>query len=561
MRRSHNPRGTGFANCARPAFGAGRPLPEKWYSLSPPLRSPPTFLKMTNETVSHRNKRIAKNTMLLYFRMLITIGVSLYTVRIVLNTLGVEDYGLFNVIGGVVALLSFLPGAMASATQRFFSHALGQHDQGKLNRVFGVNTLIYLGIGALALVLLTTGGFWFVENHLQVPENRYHAVVSLFYIAVITFVVTILKSPFMAIIIAHEDMKIYAYMAIVDALLKLGAVFLLVQLPGDKILVYGILLLIVTAIDTLVFLAICFRKYPECRIRHIRWDASLAKEIMGFTGWTLFGQLTSVVRGAAITVLLNQYFSPVVVAARAIAMNIANQANMLAGQFNTSLYPPIIKAYAADRREEMYSLVNNGCKATFFLMWILALPLCLEMEAILTVWLKEPPAYAVEFSRLTLVEGLIFAVSLPITTAARAPGRMAAYESILGSLQCGIFVASWLMLNAGHGPQSVFWVAILVNLIMFVVRLLIVSRLTGLPVGGYLQRALVPVLGVTAVSLSLAAPIAYLRPGSVWFLPLSLGGILVVTMVSIYYLGLTRDLRQRLVVYFRSKISLINIAA
>lgn len=493
--------------------------------------------------------------------MLITMGVSLYTVRIVLNTLGVEDYGLYNVVGGVVALLSFLPSAMASATQRFFSHALGQDDQNKLNQVFGVNTLIYLGIGAFALVVLITGGIGFVENHLQVPEERYDAVVSLFYIAAITFVVTILQSPFMAIIIAHEDMKIYAYMAILDALSKLGAVFLLVRLPGDKILVYGILLLIVTAIDTLIYLAICFRKYPECRILHIRWNAALAREIMDFTGWTLFGQLTAVARTAAITVLLNQYFSPIVVASRAIAMNIAGQSNMLAAQFNTSLYPPIIKAYAANRRDEMFSLVIHGSKATYFLMWILALPLFLEMDSILTVWLKEPPAYAVEFASLTLVEGLIFAVSLPLTTAARAPGRMAVYESVLGSLQFGVLFAAWGLLKAGYGPQSVFWVAILVNLIMFGVRLVIVNYLTGLKVSDYLQRALIPVLAVTAVSFVISAAIGYLLPNTLWFLPVSLSVTVIVTTTTIYFLGLTSDMRRKLVNYVRGRVNLITKAA
>ena len=508
---------------------------------------------MINETSSQRNKRIAKNTLLLYVRLLITMGVSLYAVRIVLNTLGVEDYGLYNVVGGVVALLSFLPGGMASATQRFFSHALGQQDQDKLNRVFGVNALIYLGIGAVALVVLKTGGLWFVENHLRVPEDRYDVIISLFSIVVVTFVVTVLKSPFMAIIIAHEDIKIYAYLAIVDALLKLGAVFLLMHLPGDKILVYGMLLLGVSVIETLIYLFICFRKYAECRIHNIGWDSSLAREVVGFTGWTFFGQLTTVARGAAVTVLLNQYFSPVVIAARVIAMNIAGQSNMLATQFNTSLYPPIIKAYAAERREEMYALVINGSKATFFLMWILALPIYLEMEAILALWLSTAPDYTVEFARLTLIEALIFAVSLPLTTAARAPGKMAVYESILGTLQFSILLASWILLKAGFGPQSVFYTAILVNLIMFVVRLEIVSRLTGLPVIRFMRGTMPAVMRVVVVSTALSAIVANNLPNGIGSLAVSLVAVVSITAAAIYFLGLPEALRQQLVGFAKRK--------
>ncbi|MDO6440390.1 oligosaccharide flippase family protein [Cyclobacterium sp. 1_MG-2023] len=509
---------------------------------------------MTVETTSQRNKRIAKNTLLLYVRMIISMGVSLYSVRIVLNTLGVEDYGLYNVVGGVVALLSFLPGSMASATQRFFSHALGEDNQEKLNRIFGVNSFIYLGIGVLAFLILNTGGVWFVENQLEVPEGRLDALVSLFYIAVITFVISIIKSPMMAIIIAHEDMKIYAYMAILEALLKLGVVFLLIYIPGDKIIIYGFLLMGVSIIDTTVYSIICFNKYIECRFKNIRWDYMLAKQIIGFTGWTLFGQLTTVARGAALTILLNQYFTPVVVAARAIAVNIAGQSNLLAAQFNTSLYSPIIKSFAANKKKEMYDLVIIGSKATFFLMWILALPIFIEMKNILGIWLKNTPIHTVEFARLTLVEGLIFAISLPLTTAARAPGKMAAYETILGILQFSILIISWLLLIAGWGPKTVFYVAIAVNMVMFFVRLIIVSSLTGLPVKGYLKGTIPEILYVIFVSASLSFLVAYLLPEGFVFFALTVITTVVVTAIAIFFLGLPIPVRIKLLDFINYKI-------
>ncbi len=513
---------------------------------------------MNVTTDLNRNKRIAKNTLLLYVRTLVSVIVSLYTVRIVIKTLGVEDYGLYNVVGGIIAMLAFLPGSMASATQRYFSHALGQNDRSMLQRVFGVNTLIYLFLGAVALLAMSTLGQWFVAHHLNVPDGRADVVNTIFLLAVAAFVVSILQSPFMSIIVAHEDMIIYAYMAILDALLKLGVVFLIVWLSGEKIVTYSGLLLLVTVVQTAIYVGICFRRYEECRIRYIRWDGALAREIAGFTWWTIFGQLTTVARTAAVTILLNQYFTPVVIAARAIATNIANQSNMLATQFNTSLYPPIIKAYAADKREEMYQLVINGSKITFFLMWILALPLYVEMEEILRIWLGTVPEYTVSFARLSLIEGLIFAVSLPLTTAARAPGKMATYELVLGTLQFGILFASWFILHQGGEPVTVFLTAIAVNLVMFFVRLVIVGRLTGLAVLAFLKGTIPSLMAVISASLAFSALLVmYLPRDKVGFM-LSISLTFLVNVILICIFGISKSDKKSFVQFAGRKLCVIK---
>jgi len=498
------------------------------------------------EHVDTRNKRIAINTLMLYFRMLLTMGVSLYTVRVVLNTLGVEDYGIYNVVGGVVALLAFLPSAMASASQRFFSHALGQADSGRLNQVFGVNVLIYAGMSMVAILALETVGLWFVSGHLAVPDERHRAAVQLYHLAIVTFTLGIFKASFMAIIIAHEDMKIYAYVAISEALLKLGSVLALVVLPGDKIVIYGALILAVAFVNTATYIIICSRRYSECRLRNVRWEGGLAREIVGFTGWTLFGQLTTVARTQAITVLLNQFFNPTVVAARAIAMTVATQSTMLAQNFNLGLYPPIIKAYAADQKDEMLSLIFSGSKITFFLMWLVALPMLLEMEAILNLWLKEPPPYATLFARLALIEVLINSVSNPLMTAARAPGRMGLYEGTLGTLQIGIFAASWMALRAGGGPSSVFFVAIAINVLMLFVRLLIVRHLIGISVLTFLRRVIAPVMMVGVLSAGVCLVFqSFLLGGLLYSAAVILGGS-AFNAVVIYFLGLDRAWREKI---------------
>ncbi|MHA4741406.1 lipopolysaccharide biosynthesis protein [Dyadobacter sp. MSC1_007] len=492
------------------------------------------------------NKRIAKNTLMLYIRQLLTLVVSLYTVRVILNVLGVEDYGIYNVIGGIVSFFAFLSSTMASATQRFFSFAIGQKDFDKLKRIFSVNWIIYGLIAAISLILLETAGLWFVNERLEVPLERFESARQIFHYSVLTFISTILTTPFMAIIVAHEDMHIYAYVSIVETILKLTVVFLLDFLPGDKLELYGILVFAVSALNAGMYILICTRKYNECQFRQFYWDNNLFKEIIGFTGWTLFGQLTTVGRNQAVTILLNQLFNPVVVAARAIAINITSQINLFSNNFNMGLYPPIIKSYAADDKGEMFSLISRGSKITFSLMWIFALPLFIEMNAILNLWLKNPPLEAALFTRLALVDVLISSISLPLATAARAPGKMKNYELILGSIQIGIFVASWLVLKAGATAYSVFLVAIIANLVMFVVRLFIVKSLLGFPLRPFYHKVVIP---VSLVILSSGVPsfiISFALPKHIIYSFLSMLLSVLFSIVSMYYIGLEKDERERI---------------
>lgn len=504
---------------------------------------------------SSNYKRIVKNTLMLYFRMLLTMGVSLYTVRVVLNVLGVEDYGIYNVVGGIVSLLVFLPGTMASATQRYFSFALGENNREKLEKTFTVNWILYGAIAGIALLVFLTIGLWFVNEQLKVPPERFEAARVLYFLSVLTFAVSLFTSPFMAILIAHEDMHIYAYVSIGEALLRLGAVFLLAYLPWDKLELYGLLVLIVTALNAAVYIGICMWKYEECQFRQFHWDKLLLKEIVGFTTWTLFGQLSTAVRTQAVTILLNQMFNPAVVAARAVATNVSVKVVTFSGNFNRGLYPPIIKAYAANDKGEMFSLIFNGSKITFYLMWLLALPLFLEMDVILTLWLKEPPADAVLFTRLALIEGIIMSVSLPLATAARAPGKMKLYELVLGTIQLAIFPASWLVLKMGCAAYSVFVVAIVANLIMFYVRLVLVHYLIQIPVWGFLREVMTPIFKVGVASLLLAMAADRLFPDGLMFSVVSIAWTGLASAACIYFIGLNKEWRAKVPAMIKAKLS------
>lgn len=500
------------------------------------------------------NKKILKNTLFLYTRQIIIVLISLYTLRVVINTLGIQDYGIYTVVAGFVALLGFLPGTLASATQRFFAYAMGQGDELKLYQIFSVNLVLYGLIAFIACIILQTGGLWYINNHLKIPDGRMLAAVSIYKLVTVSFVVSIFSSPFRAVTIAHEDMHIFAALSVIDAVLKLVAVILLDYVAGDNLILYGQFLLINALIIAVAYIIICFKKYNECQVKKFYWNGSLLKESLGFTGWTLFGQLSTAFRNQAVTVLINQAFNPATVAARSIALTVSSQVMVFSSNLNTGLYPPIIKSYAAGNKEQMLSLISNGSKLTFFLMWVFALPMILEMETILRVWLKTPPAEAMLFTQLALVEALIFSVSFPLTTAARAPGRLKLYELSLGTIQISIFFASWLVLKAGYPAASVFIIAIIANIVMFFMRLFIINKLIDLPIRKYYKEVITPLSLVIILSTLPSITFEYfLKEGLVETIVIIIFSMTISTL-SMYFIGLDRDIRSKVIAILQQKI-------
>lgn len=491
-------------------------------------------------------KQIAKNTILLYIRQIFVLFTSLYTVRIVFNALGVTDYGVFNVVAGVVTLLSFLNGTMSTATQRFFSFALGKKDERELEKTFSVNIFVYLGIALVAIIILESIGLWFVNNHLLIPLNRIDAVNLVFQCSIFVFVLSVLTTPFNAIIIAHEDMGIFAYLTILDVLLKLVLVYSLTVLPFDKLKAYSVLVLLSTTITSFTTIIIAFRKYSECQFKKFYWDNALFKEILSFTGWTLFGQVSTVGRFQAITILLNQFFNPAVVASRAIANNVAGNVSSFANNFNTGIYPPIIKAYAANDKNGMFSLIYSGSKISFYLMWFFSLPLFVELDMVLSLWLVNPPIEAIMFSRLSLIEIVIMTISMPIATAARAPGKMKLYELTLGTIQLGIFLGAWVFLVLGFGPNSVFYISIFANVVMYFIRLVIVKKLIGLSIFTFNVNVLLPIMKVSIVTIALSFIVNLIIPNGLIYSLINVLTNVMICLVVIYFVGIDSAERQKL---------------
>ncbi len=500
-------------------------------------------------------KQIAKNTIMLYFRQIIVMIVNLYAVRVVLNVLGAADYGIYNTIGGIVTFFSFLSGTMASATQRFFSFALGEDNQDKLNKTFSTNIIIYLIIIFVAVALLESVGSWFVYNKLKIPSERFDAACWIFHFSVLTFMFSIISSPLMAIVIAHEDMHIYAYVSIAEVFMRLAAVFLLRLFLFDKLKLYVVLLCVVGAVNAGIYLSVCFKKYKECQFKHFYFDRHLFKETLDFTGWALFGSITTVFRTQAVTILVNQVFNPIIVAARSVAIQIANAINVFSTNFNTGLYPSIVKSYAKNNKEEMFHIIFMGCKMTFFLLWIFALPAFLEMDFVIRLWLKNPPEFSILFTRLALFEVMINSVSLPISTAARAFGKMKKYELTLGIIQLLIFAADFILFKYFNVQAFiVFVVAAAGNLVMFVFRLFLIHQMINFPLKRFALKVAIPLSIFIIFSAGISFLIDSFLPNTFIYVALSVLISVSVCVVLMFFLVLSSNERSSIILKIKNKI-------
>jgi O-antigen/teichoic acid export membrane protein len=470
--------------------------------------------------------------------------VSLYTVRVVLNTLGAQDYGIYNVVAGVVTMFGFLSGSMATASQRYFSFELGQGNFEQLKKVFSLSLLIYILIGIVILLLGETIGLWFVNNKLIIPLERKSAALWVYQFSIISFLFTVLTSPYMAMIIAHEEMNIYAYVSIGEALLKLVVVFILRAISWDKLILYGILLLTVVVTITTIYRTICIKKYSVCRFSFY-WHKDLFKEIVSYSGWNMFGASTSIFKNQLVNIILNQFFNPLIVAARSIATMVDHAVMTFSQNFNNAIRPPIIKNYAARQKKRMLSLMYTGAKGTYLLMYLFVLPFVLEMPMILTLWLKHPPEYAVLFTRLMLFDVLINSLSYPIVTAAQATGKIKLYQAVVGGILLLNVPVAWIVLFMGAPAYSVMIVAIVLTFIACIARLLILKRLIDYSIRQFFRTVIIPICVISVVSAILPIILCYILPQNIVRLCLVIALSIISVGIYSYFMALNRIERQK----------------
>ena len=487
------------------------------------------------------NARLAKNTMFLYFRMIFIMAVTLYTSRVVLRVLGVEDFGIFNVVAGVVAMFGFLNSSMSATTQRFISFSLGRGDD-NLNKVFSTCVLTHALIALGVLVLVESVGLWFLYNKMIIPEVRMDAAFWVFQFSALSTVVTVMSIPFNADIIAHEKMSAFAYISIVEVCLKLLIVFLLDVGNIDKLVLYGFLLLLVQCGIFLTYMGYCLRHFKESRFRFV-YEKKLFSEVFSFAGWNLWGYLASILYTQGLNILLNVFFGPVVNAARGLANQVDGAIRLFASNFQMAINPQIVKTYAAKDLESMHKLVFRSSKFSFFLLLALSLPVMIEAPMILRLWLSTVPDWTVLFLRLMLVVVIVDSVANPLMTSAAATGRIKLYQSVLGGIQLLIVPVAYVVLRMGGEPNSVFVVHICICLIAFAVRLFIVRGMIGLSIKKYLMEVCVKSGVVTVVATVLPLTLYFSMTNSL------LSAIVVVFVslgsvaVSAYAIGLTKSER------------------
>lgn len=503
--------------------------------------------------ISQNNKRIAKNTLLLYFRMLLTMAVSLYTSRVVLHTLGVEDFGIYNVVGGVVAMFSVISGSLSAAISRFITYELGKGDKDKLTRIFSSSVTIQLGLGLIILILAEAIGVWFLNAKMTIPVNRMYAANWVFQLSILTFIINLISVPYNAAIIAHEKMSAFAYISILEVVAKLVIVYLLLVSPIDRLIFYAILMASVAVIIRLVYGYYCKRHFDECTY-HFIFDKELLKKMFGFAGWNFIGASSAVLRDQGGNIVINLFCGPAVNAARGIAYQVNSAIHGFVSNFMMALNPQITKSYAAGDKDYMMILIFQGARLSFYILLMLSLPVIINAHYILTLWLKIVPEHTTLFVQLVLIFAMSESISNPLITAMLATGNIRNYQIVVGGLQMMNLPISYVLLRLGCIPETVLIVAICISQCCLAARLYMLRSIIGLSVSQYLSKVYLNVLLVAVLSAIIPYIIFYyLNETFVSFILICVVSA-ICTCIVIYYIGCNNQERQ----FILSKIKAVK---
>lgn len=497
---------------------------------------------MTNENnISQANtKRIAKNAVALYIRMIITMLVGFYTSRVVLQALGVTDYGIYNVVGGFVSFFSLISSSLQGSVSRFLTYELGTGQWERLRVVFSSSFYVLCGLSLLVVIVAETAGLWYLYNKMVIPEERLEAAFWVFQISIVTFVLNLVSTPYSASIISHEKMNIYAYMSIFDVTCKLLICYAVMVASFDKLIFYAFLLCMVGVLDQIIYLFYCRTKFDECKIRMI-FERSLFKQMFGFAGWNFIGSSAVVLRGQGATLVINAFAGPAVNAANGIANTISGVVAAFVGNFTQAFTPQITKSYAAKQYDDLMKLLIYGSKYSYYLMFILALPVMLNADFIFQIWLGIVPEHTVAFSRWILIFLLSDTLARPIITAKNAEGNLRNYQLIVGGVQLIMIPLAIVFLKLGAPIEAVPMTIALTNIFSVFVRI-------------YMLRGAFPswssklfirdvVLNVTYTSfLSIIIPyIVFCNIPTGWINFFATSGVsLISTIIVVYFVGCTK---------------------
>lgn len=486
---------------------------------------------------SINNKRIAKNTLVLYFRMLFLMIISLYTSRVILDALGVDDYGIYNVVGGFVSMFALISAALTSACTRFLNFELGKGDPERQNIVFSTAVTIQWGLAIIVAILSEAIGVWYVNNVMVLPPERLTAANWCFQFSVFNFCMNLITVPYNASIIAHERMKTFAYVSVFQGLAQLGISFLVYFEPFDRLVFYALMLMILQFLIRYMYQVYCRKQFKECRYRFVI-DKPLLKHMFCYSLWHLVGNGAAVLKNHGVNLVLNFFFGPVVNAARGIANQVDGAVNQFSSNFMMAMNPQITQSYARGELKSMFQLVNRGSRFSFYLLFLLSFPLIINADFILNIWLKEVPAHTVAFVQLTLISMMVSSMSRPLITAQNATGNVRNYQLIVGGIMLLNLPLSYFFLHLGMMPEIVVIIAIVVEILAFFARMYMIP----FTIKEFQPRLFLrDVILKCSIVVLLAAPLPtlvyiYLPENSYTFI-LNVCLCLFCSIVTIYYVG------------------------
>ncbi len=492
---------------------------------------------------SENNKRIAKNTILLYIRMLLLMLVSLYTSRVVLNALGVDDYGTYNVVGGVVAMFSVLSGSFSASVSRFMTFSLGENDFEKLKRVFSTSLVIQTSLAIVIVIIAEVLGIWFLNYKLNIPAERLGAANWVMHCSILVFAINLLSVPFNAVIIAHEKMGIFALVSIIEGILRLMIALFISVASGDRLVMYAILLLANSVLIYIIYAIYCLGHFKECKI-NLTYDKSQLREMTGFAIWTMLGNGAYIFSTQGVNILINMFYGVALNAARGVATQVENAVGQFVNSFMTALNPQITKSYAEGDLEYMHSLVCRGAKFSFFLMLFFAVPICIETEQVLTLWLKVVPDYSISFVRLTFVTSMCTVMGNTLVTSQLATGRVKKYQLVVSTFALLIFPLTWIAFRIGASPIWAYNIYAIVYFVLIFVRISLVKDLIKLPWQKYVKEVVLKCLFVAFIAFILPVFLYICLEQSLFSFFSVLALSVLSTTVSIYIFGLGAEERQ-----------------
>ena len=508
--------------------------------------------------VFEKNKRIAKNSLYLYIRLFLMMAITLYTSRVVLDCLGEDDYGIYNVVGGVVAMFAFIQNSLIIAIQRFITFELGTGNKDRLHKIFSTSVNIQFIIALIILVLTETIGLWFLNTKMSIPEGRMDAANFVLQCSIITTMISLIIVPYNATIIAHEHMDVFAYFSIIEAILKLSIAYLLYISQFDKLKIYVILLLLVTVLMQFIYSSYCRRKFEEAHFR-FGLDKNLFKEMASFAGWSFIGNTSTMLNTHGVNMLINVFFGVKVNAARAIAIQVESGLQQFVNGFTTAINPQITKSYASNELSDLYLLICRGSKFSFFIMLFMAVPIIVESDTILSLWLKEVPAYTSIFLKLVVIYTLITSLANSMVTGILATGNIKRYQIEMNIVSILIFPLSWIAYDLGAPAYMTYIIAIIIMFLLTFIRLKELRRLMNFPVKIYLSQYMTVMFIVCILAFS--APLIvqyYMSPSVLRFFLICILSVMW-TMTCIFIVGLKRNEKEFLVgkvsSFIREKLS------